>query len=188
MHCHPSSVKRVLEEVYGVVLPQPGEHEDPNRPPSAEEFLQAYAFNRGWMTVHGAPNESIAARVILKDYVMGKLCFVHPPLGINPKEWNGLGVYAAPDREEKKISNVPQSVPTAQDRVGRTKRQKKANRKHTEPTIKPSKNVDPYDQQANVTANTKGKNAQSGFTRTVFYHSATPVPTGKVKSVVFAKT
>ena len=34
--------RRVLEETYGVMLPHPGEGEDPSRPPTAEELLNAY--------------------------------------------------------------------------------------------------------------------------------------------------
>ncbi len=34
---------------------------------------------RGFMTAHGSPDESRAARIILKDYVNGKLLYCHPP-------------------------------------------------------------------------------------------------------------
>lgn len=61
--------RALLENTYGVVLQKPAEGEDPNRPPTASEFLQAYAFNRGFMTAHGLPNEAMAARIVLKDYV-----------------------------------------------------------------------------------------------------------------------
>lgn len=61
--------REVLEEFYGIVMPKPGPEEDPNRQATAEELLQAHAFIRGYMTVHGSPNESISARFVLKDYV-----------------------------------------------------------------------------------------------------------------------
>jgi large subunit GTPase 1 len=59
----------VLERAYGVVLPPPTEYEDPNRPPTSEELLQACATVGGYFSSHGVPNESIVARHILKDYV-----------------------------------------------------------------------------------------------------------------------
>jgi len=182
--------KRILEQSYGIVLPQPGEYEDPNRPPKPEEFLQAYAFNRGWMTAHGTPNESIAARVILKDYVMGKLSYVHPPPNVDHQQWIGLGNYTVSATEEKfkKASAAPPIIlieKGPQDR-GKTKKQKKkAAKKHTEQTIKPYKSENPYEEQAiNMVAHTKGKFATSGFTRASFKHSTTPV---KKNHILIAK-
>lgn len=34
--------RRILERTYGVQLPVPADHEDPNRPPNAHELLEAY--------------------------------------------------------------------------------------------------------------------------------------------------
>ena len=49
-------------------------------PPSAREFLQTYAIARGFMAgYHSGPDESRAARVLLKEYVMGKLLYCHAP-------------------------------------------------------------------------------------------------------------
>ena len=48
--------------------------------PNAEELLSAYARARGFATTGvGVPDESRAARYILKDYVRGKLLFCMPP-------------------------------------------------------------------------------------------------------------
>jgi large subunit GTPase 1 len=48
--------------------------------PTAEEVLRAYARARGFATQGmGIPDESRAARYVLKDYVRGKLLFCHPP-------------------------------------------------------------------------------------------------------------
>jgi ribosome biogenesis GTPase A len=58
----------VIEKMYGIVLPPPAEGAVSDVP-RAEEVLQAYATVRGFMTAHGSPNESQAARIILKDYV-----------------------------------------------------------------------------------------------------------------------
>lgn len=48
--------------------------------PTAEEFLSAYARHRGFMTSGmGQPDQSRAARYVLKDYVAGKLLYCDPP-------------------------------------------------------------------------------------------------------------
>jgi large subunit GTPase 1 len=58
--------------------------------PTAEEMLSAYARARGFTrTGQGQPDESRAARYILKDYVNGKLLFCQPPpLDIDPFDFN----------------------------------------------------------------------------------------------------
>eukprot|EP00047_Mylnosiga_fluctuans_P003336 m.228647 g.228647 ORF g.228647 m.228647 type:complete len:651 (+) comp11767_c0_seq1:80-2032(+) len=72
-----------LEETYGMTIMRPSaEDPDQNRAPSAREVLNAYAAMRGFMTSAGMPDVSRGARVILKDYVRGKLLHVeHPPTG-----------------------------------------------------------------------------------------------------------
>ncbi|KAH0537382.1 hypothetical protein FGG08_005824 [Glutinoglossum americanum] len=53
--------------------------------PTAEELLIAYARARGFTkTGQGQPDESRAARYILKDYVNGRLLFCHPPPSESP--------------------------------------------------------------------------------------------------------
>lgn len=77
--------REVIEYVYGVVLPKPGLDEDPNRPPTGQEIGTAVAFMRGYMTsAVGNPNEALAARIILKDLVNGKLLYIVPPPGTGP--------------------------------------------------------------------------------------------------------
>jgi large subunit GTPase 1 len=77
--------REVIEYVYGVVLPKPGFDEDPNRPPTGQEIGTAVAFMRGYMTsAVGNPNEALAARIILKDLVNGKLLYIVPPPGTGP--------------------------------------------------------------------------------------------------------
>ncbi|KAG7122829.1 Large subunit GTPase 1 like protein [Verticillium longisporum] len=58
--------------------------------PTASELLRAYARARGYQTQGlGQPDESRAARYILKDYVAGKLLFCQPPPNtIDAKEFN----------------------------------------------------------------------------------------------------
>ncbi|PNF16467.1 Large subunit GTPase 1-like protein [Cryptotermes secundus] len=71
--------RHVLEHTYGIMLPPPAEGEDPTRPPTAEELLNAYGYNRGFMTQNGQPDNPRAARYILKDFVKGKLLYCHAP-------------------------------------------------------------------------------------------------------------
>jgi hypothetical protein len=42
---------------------------------------------RGFMTHKGIPDGSRAARLILKDYVNGKLLYCYPPPGVNSEEF-----------------------------------------------------------------------------------------------------
>lgn len=59
-----------LEWRYGVSLPKPDEGEMADRAPTSSELLCAYAAMRGFRKAgQGNPDESRAARVILKDYV-----------------------------------------------------------------------------------------------------------------------
>eukprot|EP00033_Pygsuia_biforma_P002663 GCRY01002944.1.p1 GENE.GCRY01002944.1~~GCRY01002944.1.p1 ORF type:complete len:674 (-),score=211.87 GCRY01002944.1:50-2071(-) len=69
--------RRVLEHIYGITLPMPTLDEDPNRPPTGSELASAYAASRSFMTANGTPDESRAARIILKDYVSGRLLYCH---------------------------------------------------------------------------------------------------------------
>lgn len=46
-----------LENVYGIFLPRPADHEDPHRPPSAAELLRAFAAARGYVVQMGAPRD-----------------------------------------------------------------------------------------------------------------------------------
>jgi large subunit GTPase 1 len=80
--------RHILEDKYGIMLPEPMESEDPNRPPTSEELLNAYAYNRGFMTANGQPDNPRAARYILKDYMNGKLLYCHAPLNVNQKEFH----------------------------------------------------------------------------------------------------
>ncbi|CAO2649594.1 Nn.00g069790.m01.CDS01 [Neocucurbitaria sp. VM-36] len=69
-----------LEALYGMkILPRPLE-EGGTGILTSEEILRAYAIARGFSTQGlGQPDESRAARYILKDYVKGKLLYCHPP-------------------------------------------------------------------------------------------------------------
>lgn len=73
--------KYVIEDMYGIMLPEPLEEDDPESPPTAEEILNAYGYKRGFMTQNGQPDNPRSARYILKDFVNGKLLYcVAPPM------------------------------------------------------------------------------------------------------------
>ncbi|MCJ1399999.1 hypothetical protein MMC11_003202 [Xylographa trunciseda] len=69
-----------FEALYGVKVHKRPLEEGGTGVPTAEEILISYAVARGFAkTGQGQPDESRAARYILKDYVNGKLLFCHPP-------------------------------------------------------------------------------------------------------------
>jgi len=72
--------KHFFEQVYGVKLRMRPIEEGGTGVPTASEILRAYARARGFSTQGlGQPDESRAARYVLKDYVNGKLLWVNPP-------------------------------------------------------------------------------------------------------------
>jgi large subunit GTPase 1 len=79
-----------LEALYGMKITTRPLEEGGTGVPTAEEMLTAYAKARGFTrTGQGQPDESRAARYILKDYVNGKLLFCQPPpLDIDALEFN----------------------------------------------------------------------------------------------------
>lgn len=87
--------KHFLENVYGVKINTRPPEEGGTGIPTASELLRAYARARGFSTQgQGQPDESRAARYVLKDYVNGKLLYVHPPpspegeAAVDPTEFN----------------------------------------------------------------------------------------------------
>lgn len=69
-----------LEAIYGMRIPTRPIEEGGTGIPTGEEMLRAYARARGFATSgQGNPDESRAARYVLKDYVKGKLLFCQPP-------------------------------------------------------------------------------------------------------------
>lgn len=72
--------KPFLEAIYGMRIPIRPLEEGGTGIPTGEEVLRAYATARGFSTTGlGQPDESRAARYVLKDYVKGKLLYCHPP-------------------------------------------------------------------------------------------------------------
>lgn len=93
-----------FEALYGIKVHTRPLEEGGTGIPTAEEILVTYALARGFTkTGQGQPDESRAARYILKDYVSGKLLFCHPPpkddAPIDPREFN---------RELYSIEHLPQ--------------------------------------------------------------------------------
>jgi large subunit GTPase 1 len=73
--------KHFLEAIYGMKIILRPLEEGGTGVPTGEEMLRAHARARGFFTSGlGQPDESRAARGILKDYVKGKLLYCHPPL------------------------------------------------------------------------------------------------------------
>jgi large subunit GTPase 1 len=71
-----------LEAIYGINIRTRPIEEGGSGIPTASELLSAYARARGYQTQGvGQPDESRAARVVLKDYVNGKLLYCNPPPG-----------------------------------------------------------------------------------------------------------
>lgn len=96
--------REVIESEYGIMIPRPLEGEDPNRPPTHEEILNAYAYCRGFMTQNGQPDNPRASRYILKDFVNGRLLYCVAPPGVDQEQFHTF---------KTKIRKIPQLTPQA---------------------------------------------------------------------------
>ncbi|KAK9103250.1 hypothetical protein Sjap_020504 [Stephania japonica] len=74
--------RHIIEKVYNIRLPNPKPYESQSRPPLASEFLRSYCYSRGHFAASGLPDETRAARQILKDYIDGKLPHFELPPGM----------------------------------------------------------------------------------------------------------
>ncbi|ETN66656.1 nucleostemin 3 [Anopheles darlingi] len=90
--------RHVLEDTYGIMISKPLEGENPTRPPHSEELLLAFAYNRGFMTANGQPDQSRGSRYVLKDYVNGKLLYCYAPPGVVQEEFHRF-----PERQREEI-------------------------------------------------------------------------------------
>nr|CAH8825349.1 unnamed protein product [Trichobilharzia regenti] len=85
----------VLEIMYGINLPKCQDSQLENkssRTLTPHELLAAHAFMHGFMTAKGNPNYDRSARLILKDYVKGKLLYCYPPPNVtDPVAFQSLG-------------------------------------------------------------------------------------------------
>jgi large subunit GTPase 1 len=84
--------RKRLEEFYAIMLPLPSPDEldyDAERAPFHYELLGTYGRQRGFLTINGAkPDLSKAARIVLKDFVTGRLLYCHPPPAVSESEFN----------------------------------------------------------------------------------------------------
>ncbi|WZZ11456.1 hypothetical protein YC2023_097377 [Brassica napus] len=93
--------RSVIESVYNITLPKPKTYERQSRPPLAAELLRAYCASRGYVASSGLPDETKAARQILKDYIGGKLRhFAMPPGMTEEKIEDDTGRETGSDSEE----------------------------------------------------------------------------------------
>lgn len=87
--------RHVIEDVYRISLPKPKPYEPESRPPFASELLRTYCTSRGYVASSGLPDETRAARLILKDYIDGKLRHFELPPGMSSEE-KSVGDYSVP--------------------------------------------------------------------------------------------
>ena len=105
-----------LEAIYGMKIEVRPLEEGGTGVPTSDEVLRAYAIARGFQTQGlGQPDESRAARYILKDYVKGKLLFCHPPPRdppIDPKHFNRELYDAAhlPEKRRARLARITEAA------------------------------------------------------------------------------
>jgi len=81
--------KDILMRTYNMPLPTLSREEGGTGEPTGLEVLTAYAVARGLVRQgQGNPDESRAARYVLKDYINARLLFAHPPPGVDANEFN----------------------------------------------------------------------------------------------------
>lgn len=116
--------KEFVENVYGIKIHTRPLEEGGTGVPNANELLRAYARARGFATTgQGQPDESRAARYVLKDYVNGKLLFCHPPPtpegedSVDPLEFNAdlYDTAHLPARRQAMLAKTGHAEPTIDD-------------------------------------------------------------------------
>lgn len=81
--------KDIVEGYYGIRIPTLPIEEGGTGIPTGLELLAAYAVARGFVRQgQGNPDESRAARYVLKDYVNAKLLYCNPPPGVQADAFN----------------------------------------------------------------------------------------------------
>ena len=158
----------VLQRRYGIVLPKPNVEsgEVADRPPTAAELLQSFADVRGFVTGRGIPDEARAARIVLKDFVSGRLLHCVPP----PSEsLRSRWIPWFDDEEYRNIGVTPEmEVELARDKKRRLQVAK---------SVDPNREVVELEMQKQVVAHTTGgrRRAQKNFTRVSFPYARAPV-------------
>ena len=104
----PALMERVkplyLSRTYGVPLPDSG---DPSRGWEAEDFMNALARMKGRLLKGGEPDVDGVAKILLSDWVRGRIPFFIPPPE-RPEELNKM---------DKGKGNVGQEVPTVKQNL-----------------------------------------------------------------------
>mmetsp|Transcript_22684 Transcript_22684/g.32008 ORF Transcript_22684/g.32008 Transcript_22684/m.32008 type:complete len:759 (-) Transcript_22684:100-2376(-) len=80
-------------------------------PPTAEELLRIYCIARSILSARsGEPDYQRAARIVIKDYVEGKLLYCHPPPGLaNEEDYARETLFMSISRTKRlreKLSNI----------------------------------------------------------------------------------
>ncbi|CAN6329935.1 unnamed protein product [Urochloa humidicola] len=96
--------RNILEQIYKITLPKPKPYESQSRPPTAAELLRAYCASRGHVSHAGLPDETRAARQILKDYIDGKIPHFELPPGVTDAETE-LGEITGPEGPTTSAAN-----------------------------------------------------------------------------------
>lgn len=91
--------RHALESIYNITLPKPKPYESQSRPPTSSELLRAYCASRGHVGSSGLPDETRAARQILKDYIDGKLPHYEMPPDGESEDDNSLLIGITPSFE-----------------------------------------------------------------------------------------
>ena len=111
------------------------------------------------MTAHGSPDESRAARLVLKDYVTGRLLFCHKPPAEDTAEALAKSISPPLSLIPAPLFHVPRRVLT----TART------------PTMRQSTHEAAFERQAHVAAVSGGRAGQEGFTRITRPYSPVPL-------------
>ncbi|PKI73351.1 hypothetical protein CRG98_006289 [Punica granatum] len=108
--------RQVIEQVYNIRLPKPKPYEPQDRPPLASELLRAFCASRGYVGASGLPDETRAARLMLKDYIEGKLPHYEMPPGMEPEEVEAERedsvepTHEMPESDSSDVENCSQEV------------------------------------------------------------------------------
>ncbi|KAK1287020.1 hypothetical protein QJS10_CPB19g01316 [Acorus calamus] len=102
--------RHALEGIYKISLPKPKPYEPQSRPPLAVELLRTYCASRGYVGSSGLPDETKAARQILKDYIEGKLPHFEMPPGV-PEEGKEEAEVTSADYDSDDCASDDQAKP-----------------------------------------------------------------------------
>ncbi|KAJ3080852.1 hypothetical protein HDU99_007244 [Rhizoclosmatium hyalinum] len=177
--------RHALQAIYGIrirTFDQEG-NLDPHAPIKGEQLCAAYAVNRGFKkSGQGNPDEARAARIILKEYVMGKLLYCHPPPGnYDPVDFN-IETYSGPEFFPKKkraktheVAGEPMEVDGEEEEEDDEELDDEEEDEHDitradEANINRSLDSNFFKAKSNSSGvNMKGKFQSTGFTRSKLY-------------------